>query len=159
MIMTYTEKVLPIIKEAGIELRKFYGKPGEVKNKGGGAYDVVTELDTKTEKFLAESLRKIYPTIDFAGEEFGGSKTRERFWLADPIDGTAHFVRGNLFCTSMIALIENGKTVFSVVYDFINDRMYYAEKGQGAKMDGEPIHVSHRTLKDAYLSHEINLEK
>jgi myo-inositol-1(or 4)-monophosphatase len=153
----YSEKVLPIIKEAGLAILPFYGNAPVTKNKGDGAYDVVTELDTKTEKFLAERLRKIYPDIEFAGEEFGGKKTAERFWLADPIDGTAHFVRGMPFCTTMIALIENGKAVFSVIYDFVNDKMYYAEKGRGAKMNGEAIHVSNRPLKDAYLAKEINV--
>ena len=103
-------------------------------------------------------MRKIYPRIDFAGEEFGGSKTAERFWLVDPIDGTTHFVRGIPFCTTMIALIENGGPVFSAVYDFVNDRMYYAEKGHGAKMNGEAIHVSDRPLSNAYLAREINYD-
>lgn len=154
----YTEKVLPIVKEAGLELKKFYGNAGQVKNKGGGASDVVTELDTKTEKFLAEKLRKIYPDIDFFGEEFGGNKNAERFWIVDPIDGTAHFIRGMPFCTTMIALIENGKPVFSAIYDFVNDKIYYAEKGEGAKMNGEKIFVSKRPLKEAYLSREMNIE-
>ena len=36
--------------------------------------------------------------------------------------------------------------------------MYYAEKGEGAKMNGEAIYVSSRPLKDAYLACEINLD-
>ena len=124
----YSEKVLPIIKEAGVELRKFYGNAGSVKYKSAGERNAVTELDTKTETFLAEKLRKIYPTIDFASEEFGGDKTVERFWLADPIDGTAHFIRGMPFCTTMLALIENGKTVFSAIYDFVNDKIDLFQK-------------------------------
>ncbi|HEY9584463.1 MAG TPA: inositol monophosphatase [Candidatus Paceibacterota bacterium] len=155
--MSYTDKILPIVKEAGIELRQFWGNPGEVKTKGGGAQDVVTELDRKTELFLAEQFRKIYPDIEFFGEEFGGNKTCERFWLVDPIDGTAHFVRGMPFCTTMVALIESGKVVFSAIYDFVNDKMYSAEKGQGAKMNGTPIHVSNRSLNEAYLTREINV--
>lgn len=156
--MTYTEKVLPIIKEAGVELKKYFGKPGEVKNKGGGPADVVTELDKKTEQFLAEKFHKLYPDIDFFGEEFGGNKDSEKLWVVDPIDGTAHFIRGMPFCTTMVALVENGKPVFSAIYDFVNDKMYYAEKGQGAKLNGEVIHVSNRPLAEAYLAREINID-
>ena len=155
--MSYTNKVVPILKEAGRELAAGFGKAKVERQKSGRAVDVVTKLDESTEKFIYQQLKKLYPEIGFWGEEFGGNKKQKKFWLLDPIDGTAHFVRGVPFCTTMLALVENGQVVFSAINDFLRDDFYSAEKGSGAKKNGRPIHVSKRALKDAYFSHEINL--
>lgn len=128
-------------------------------NKGNGAHDVVTEIDHAIEKMLAEELAKIDPGSAFVGEEFGGDRSAERFYLCDPIDGTSHFVRGLPYCTTMLAKIERGEVVFSLIYDFVNDVMYRAEKGKGATANGVSIHVSDRSIEDAYVSWETHLDK
>lgn len=157
--MTYVKKVLPIIRSAGKELLKYYGKIKISGQKGKLAHTVITKLDLKTEKYLASNLRKIYPAIDFFGEEFGGRKNTQRFWLVDPIDGTAHFARGIPFCTTMIALVDSGKVVFSAINNFVTGETFYAEAGHGAMLNNKSIHVSNRRLVDGYLTFEINLEK
>ncbi len=157
--MTYAKKVLPIIKSAGKELLKYYGKINISSQKGKLAHSIVTKLDLKTEKYLATNLRKAYPTIDFFGEEFGGNKNAKKFWLVDPIDGTAHFARGIPFCTTMIALIDSGKVVFSAINNFATGELFHAELGQGAKLNNKPTHVSDRQLVDGYLTYEINFDK
>ncbi len=155
----YADKVIPIIKEAGKELAGFFGNVEVLNQKDGSPVNVVTELDLKIEKYLAENLNKIYPSIEFFGEEFGGKENAERYWLADPIDGTAHFLRGIPFCTLMLALVESGKVVFSAIHNIASGETFWAEKGQGAKKDGKAIHVSSRPLSSAYLTFEINLDK
>jgi myo-inositol-1(or 4)-monophosphatase len=155
----YADKVVPVLKEAGRELKKYFGRVEAIKNKGHGAANVLTELDLKTERFIRDNLKRIYPSIDFYGEEFGGNDRAERHWLVDPIDGTAHFIRGIPFCTTMIALVESEKVVFAAINDFVNGNTYYAEEGLGAKMDVMTIHVSDRPLPDAYLTYEMNMEK
>lgn len=155
----YTDKVIPIIKEVGRELAGYFDKVEILNQKGGSPYSVVTELDLKTEKYLAESLKKAYPSIEFFGEEFGGNDKAERHWLVDPIDGTAHFLRGMPFCTVMLALVESGEIVFSVIHNIATGETFCAEKGQGAKKDGKRIHVSDRPLASAYMTFEMNLDK
>ena len=136
----------------------FWGNAGKTTSKSASPVDCVTELDTAVELFMTSKLKELYPDIGFVGEEYGGDRTQSRYWLMDPIDGTAHFVRGLPFCTSMLALIEDGQVTFSVIYDFINDVMYWAQKGQGAFKDDVRLHVSNRTLQEAYYSAEINLK-
>src|SRR4029078_7839963 len=83
----------------------------------------------------------------------------ERLWLVDPIDGTAHFIRGLPFCTTMLALIEDVTVTFSAIYDFVNDIMYYAERGRGSYQDGKRIRVSGRPLADSYIGWETHIDK
>ena len=40
----------------------------------------------------------------------------ELFWLVDPLDGTVEFIKGNNEFTVNIALMENNRSVASVVY-------------------------------------------
>lgn len=146
-----------IAQLAGDTLIKHYGNVEISHIKSDLAADVVTKLDTDIEMFIADALEKHDASIGFRGEEFGERKNSNKYWLVDPIDGTAHFVRGIPYCTRMIALIDNGEVVLSVIYNFVTKELFEAEKGKGTKLNGKTIHVSNRTLKDAYLSVESNL--
>jgi myo-inositol-1(or 4)-monophosphatase len=132
----YYLSIAPIIEEAGIKLRKGFGKTEAIAFKSDAHASAVTELDRSTEQFLAERLHKLYPEIEFFGEESGGNDKASQFWLVDPIDGTGNFIRGLPFCTTMIALIQEGQPVFSVIYNFMTKEIYSAEKGKGATLNG-----------------------
>lgn len=121
-------------------------------------HDSVTELDFSVERFLKKELALAYPDIPFVGEETGGARDADRFWLADPIDGTDHFIRGLPFCTTMLALIENESVVFSVIYDFVNDIIYRAERGKGAYANDRPIRVNSRPLAGSRITVDALLD-
>ncbi len=157
--MQYRDSVLPILRGLRPRLMENWGKSPVVNNKGGGAADVVTALDIEVEKTTREALAKIYPDITFVGEENGGDRSAARFWIMDPIDGTAHYVRGLPFCTSMIALIEDGRVNFAAIYDFVGDNVYWAERGAGAFCNDTRLHVSDRDLGSAYFAWETHIEK
>lgn len=155
---TYSKTILPIIRRVREMLLPHYGKVSFQDKLSGRIQDAVTTLDLRVEEFLKSEFARLHPDIAFVGEETGGNRSVTRFWLVDPIDGTTHFIRGMPFCTTMVALIEDGKTVFSAIYDFIADRMYSAEKGGGAFVNGEPLRVSNRPLARAYLAWETHLD-
>jgi len=148
------------VVEAGHELKPYYGNVESLsKGDGDSVGGVVTELDRKTEQFLAIELGKFSSDIGFRGEEFGVQSEADTTWLVDPIDGTAHFIRGLPFCTTMVALIENGTVVMSVIHDFVHDDTYWAIRGKGAYRNDEKISVSQRTLGQSLISFETHLEK
>ena len=142
------------------KVKPYFGNV-ETLNKGDGSSigGVVTELDREAEQYLAQELGKFSLDIGFIGEEFGVQSDKSTTWLVDPIDGTAHFIRGLPFCTTMVTLIENGTVVMSVIHDFIRDDTYWAIRGKGAFCNDVPIHVSDRTLKQGLVSFETRLEK
>ena len=156
-VAAYTTRLTPILRQVRSMLMPYYGNVADWWNKEASPADVVTDLDIRVETFLADALHDAYPSIGFVGEETGGDRSAERFWLVDPIDGTAHFIRGLPFCTTMIALIEAGEVVVAAIYDFLNDQVYRAEKGRGAWCDNRPIQVSQRRLTEAYLCWESHL--
>lgn len=153
-----TERALSItqaaVAVAGDELRQYYGDvETEIKGSGDGAAGVVTELDRKIERNLARALGAFDSGIGIRGEEFGG-ETRDTTWLVDPIDGTAHFIRGLPFCTTMVALVEENEVVMSVIHDIANNDTYWATKGHGAYRNGKEIKVSDRPLRQGFISYE-----
>ncbi len=155
---SYSEVIIPILKEVKDMVLPFYGLVEKVEHKDDSGFNVVTELDRKVETFLAEIFHTEYPDIGFFGEEFGGDKAVDRFWIVDPIDSTANFIRGNPFCTTMVALVEEGTVIFSMIYDFVRDEIYVAERGKGATKDGKQISVSKRPLREAFMGYEIKID-
>ncbi len=152
--MNYIETVGPCLRDMRELMVSNWGKAEAIHQKDDSAWSIVTAIDIEVEKRMSLALAKKFSDIAFVGEEAGGDRNAEKFWLMDPIDGTMHYSRGMPFCTSMIALIENGHVTFSVIYDFLNDKMYHAQKGKGAFCNEEPIHVSTRDMKNALVALE-----
>ena len=111
----------------------------------------VTVYDVKVEETLKACLSEAFPEIGFTGEETGAHGSSGLYWLVDPIDGTSSFIRGLPFSTNMAALVQDGQVIAAVIYDFVNDVMYTALKGEGAFKDGQPIHVKERPAGDHFV--------
>ena len=54
--MNYSDIVFPILKEAGNELMKYFGKAEVSGQKTDSPADVVTDLDRKTEAVLCQTI-------------------------------------------------------------------------------------------------------
>lgn len=107
-------------------------------NKADGS--VVTELDEEIERAVQAEIRAKFPDIPVYGEETGyGDTGATTFWLIDPIDGTKSFIDGTLTFTNMAAMIHNGETVASIIYNPTEDAMYTAFRGEGAFKNGEML--------------------
>ena len=106
----------------------------------------VTEMDVLVEDTLRDQLAAFDSGVGFSGEETGADYEQKTFWLVDPIDGTEAFMRGLPFASNMVALIDNGRPVMGIVYNFSLDEFYFATKGGGAFCNGHPIRVSTREL-------------
>lgn len=68
----------------------------------------------------------------------------ESYWLCDTMDGAIQYLQQIAGWTINLVLIENGEPTFSIIYDPLADECFYAEKHQGAYMNGQPIAVSQK---------------
>lgn len=152
----FFSSVAPILRKTRTLLLPAHGQVSCTR-KSHDAHDVVTDLDTQIEDLLKTDLKVCFPDIAFVGEEMGGNRSAKRKWLCDPIDGTGHLVRGTPFCTVMLALIEDEVVIFSAIYDFIEDRIYHAQRGMGAYCENQRLSVSTRNLANGYLGWETRL--
>lgn len=115
---------------------------GNVEHTSKPDFSPVTIYDVKVEEALKTKLAESFPGMGFEGEETGTSGDRTTYWLVDPIDGTSSFIRGLPFSTNMAALVHEEVVVAAVIYDFVNDNVYTAVKGEGAFKNGQPIHLN-----------------
>ena len=138
---------ISLIREAGAIVRTFYDVPPTIRWKD--PTEPVTEADNAADAFLARELRKAFPEDGLLTEESMDDLSRlekERVWIVDPLDGTAEFIaRNGEFCI-MVGLVCKGKPILGVVYQPIDDVLYFAEQGKGAFVmefgDQYPLRVS-----------------
>lgn len=104
--------------------------------------DFVTEMDERCEAMIRQALLTRFPEDEFFGEESGGASQSSGRWIVDPIDGTQSFMRGHHgYCIS-IAYEHEGKLVLGCIYAPDFDELFLAIRGEGATLNGKPIHVS-----------------
>lgn len=108
----------------------------------------LTKADTEINDLVINHVRRISNYVDIIGEE--ASDRRESPWqiMCDPVDGTFPYTWGMPVSTFMIGLMHNRKPVMGVIYDPFTDRLYSAELGKGAWMNGAPLRVNSATLQD-----------
>ncbi len=130
-----------IAREAGALLMEYFRQRVQIEYKGD--VDLVTVADRKSEALILERIRARWPSHDVLAEEGGrvdhGSDYR---WYVDPLDGTTNFAHGfPVFCVSL-ALEHKGQRVAGVLYDPTRDELFAAERGGGAYLNQQRIHVS-----------------
>ena len=130
-----------IAREAGALLMGYFHRRVKVEYKGD--VDLVTEADRASEALITKRIRERWPGHNILGEE--GTRTEqgsEYRWYVDPLDGTTNFAHGfSVFCVSL-ALEQKDERVAAVIFDPTREEMFTAEKGGGAFLNGQPIHVS-----------------
>src|SRR6478735_4031062 len=113
----------------------------------------VTEADHAVEEAIRERLASERPGDGMLGEEFGVTGGTSRRWIVDPIDGTRNYSRGIPVWATLIALEEDGVIRLGVVSAPALGRRWWAERGAGAFVNGDPIQVSRvGEVEDAVLS-------
>lgn len=118
-------------RKAGEAIMEVYAQPFEVYTKDDDS--PVTQADLRASRIIKEVLE---PTgLPFVSEEdlpadrsgFG------RYWLVDPLDGTAEFVKRNGEFTVNIALIEERRPVLGVIYAPVTGGLWAAGKNGVAR--------------------------
>lgn len=124
----------------------------QVRHKG--PTDLVTEIDHQAQALIASTLGEAFPSYGLLGEEGGEIIVSDGpRWIVDPLDGTVNYIRAYPFFAVSIALERDGGLVVGVVYNPVLDELFVAEKGKGATLNGNPIHVSAATrLEESVLA-------
>jgi myo-inositol-1(or 4)-monophosphatase len=135
------EAAIEISLAAGNLLRYHFGRRIAYDLKS--EFDLVTEADRASEKLVVERLRQYFPLHSITAEEGGGRESGSEYrWYVDPLDGTTNFAHGYPVWSVTLALEKAGELVAGVVFDPNRDELFACEKGSGAFLNGERIHVS-----------------
>ena len=134
-------------REAGRAIMEVYAQPFEVYTKDDAS--PVTQADLRAINIIKEMLRGT--GLPFVSEEdlppdrsgFG------RYWLVDPLDGTAEFVKRNGEFTVNIALIENKRPVLGVIYAPVTGQLWVAPRHCEEERRSNPLVESNGLLRCA----------
>jgi myo-inositol-1(or 4)-monophosphatase len=128
--------------EAGArELERFFNGDFLITNKEG-INNPVTEADHAAEKAIIGVIQQQYPDHFILSEEEGSVPTHSEYkWIIDPIDGTINFANGIPVCCVSIAVEYRGEIILGAVYNPFMKEFFFAEKGQGAQLNGKKIQV------------------
>lgn len=137
----FLKTAIEAAQAAQLVIDKYYAGEFEVEIKPDQS--PVTIADVETEETIKRIILNAFPDHGFFGEETGKvNEDADYNWLIDPIDGTKSFVRGYPFFSTQIALMYKGELIVGVSNAPGFKEMAYAEKGQGAWLNGEKIQVS-----------------
>ncbi|XP_033989570.1 inositol monophosphatase 1-like [Trematomus bernacchii] len=137
---------ISIAKQASETVLEAFLLQKEVQLKSSPA-DLVTETDQRVERILISAIRARFPLHRFIGEESVAAGepcvlTDEPTWIIDPIDGTVNFVHRFPFVAISIAFTVNKQTEFGIVYSCVEDKLFHAQRGRGAFLNGEKLQAS-----------------
>jgi len=145
-----------IAREAGALLLDYFHQKLKIEYKGDA--DLVTAADRASEKLIRERVAQQFPSHDVLGEEQGlNDRGSEYRWYVDPLDGTTNFAHGYPVFAVSLGLerrtADSAQRVAAAVYDPTRNELFTAEKGRGARLNGQPIEVSQTAnLKECLVS-------
>ena len=115
-----------------------------------GDINLVTEMDTRSERAIVEILRSAFPGHGIVAEEETDTRNASGLtWIIDPLDGTTNYAHGYPCFSVSIALEQEGEVIIGVVYDPMRGELFTARKGEGACLNGRKIQVSSPTATAA----------
>lgn len=133
----YMSDIAMVAEKAGNKILDIYSRMQEYNVKKKNDNTPLTEADILSHQIVMEGLKDITPDLPVLSEEgntisYEKRKQWRKYWLVDPLDGTKEFIAKNSEFTINIALIENHKPVFGLIYVPVKQLYYFAASGEGA---------------------------
>jgi 3'(2'), 5'-bisphosphate nucleotidase len=119
--------------KAGLEIMKVY-ENGDFQVELKDDHSPVTLADKSANTIINGFLNPTrIPIISEENDEIAFSEREKwnRCWIVDPLDGTKEFIKKSGEFTVNIALIENNKPVFGVIYIPVSRSLYFGDVKAG----------------------------
>ncbi|WP_066612289.1 inositol monophosphatase family protein [Crenobacter luteus] len=155
------DQVIRVVRDvAQTEVMPRFLRVGKNRKEDGSLF---TEADLASQAALERLLPTILPH-PVLGEEMSAAEqqalwdaNRDGLWVVDPIDGTTNFVNGLPYFAISVALIVAGRAEVGVVYNPASGEMFYAQRGQGAHLNGMalPLKKAANPMGDAIAAVDL----
>ena len=139
--------MIDIAKEAafaaGKILKENYGRLAASAVRQKAANDFISFVDEQSEETIISIIKEAYPDHSFLAEESGLQEYDKSYqWIIDPLDGTTNYIHQIPVFAVSIGLKYQDELILGVIYNPVSDEMFWAEKGQGAFLNDNPIQVT-----------------
>jgi len=135
-------------EKAGVLLKSNFRGVSEIKHKS--AKHLVSNRDIQCEKIILDEVEKNFPDHNILSEEVGEIPHESDYtWFIDPLDGTHNFLYGMPLYGVSIGVAYKGEPKVGVLHFPERGETLTAVAGEGAKVNGEKLTASNRTLDAA----------
>lgn len=144
------QTLLQAVRSGGAELLHHNPDGDDVIPKTSQA-NVLTSADLASQRAIVRVIQEYFPGDQIVSEEMDEETVRQldpgvvasfTGWVADPLDGTNSFRFGERESCVSLAYIESGKQLMGAVLNPFTSELFYAERGHGAFLNDQPIHVA-----------------
>jgi len=167
IIQDYLSLAMEVAREAGDFAHRAQVSELQITTKTN-EMDIVTQIDSRNEQKIRDTVLARYPDHVFLGEELGASdgqagsaapqqagstapRVAQSFqpatvrWIIDPIDGTVNFAHGlPIWCVS-VGVEVKGIIECGVIYNPNLNELFSVRRGHGAYLNGKRISVSKKS--------------
>lgn len=129
-----------IVRIAGKQLMRLRNE-GMIEGKWEGT-QFKAKADILMHNLIVNLLTELDSTIPIVSEEdttVFSALENDRYWIVDPIDGTASFVHGYSGFVTQIGLMVNSEPYMAAIYAPALELLYLAERGRGAFLNNEKL--------------------
>lgn len=113
---------------------------------------MVSDADRDAERLIRELLASERPDDGLLGEEGSDVESSNgRRWVVDPLDGTTNYLYRFPAWVVSVALEDADGIAAGAVFDPLRGETFTAQRGGGARLDGQPIAVSGAERLDSAL--------
>lgn len=148
----YEQQMIELVKKAG-ELMTSHDVNLQVMAKGRANF--VTQMDIAVQEYIRKGLQNIDSKVTLLAEEQDNGQVdpAKAYWILDPIDGTQNYIRHMGLSAIGLAYYAKGALQTGIVYNPFTKELFHAVRGQGAFLNGRPIHVTTtETLADSLVA-------
>ena len=141
--MKERELIGSLARKAGDTLMKHFRQDWALLKERSTAKEAATKYDKEVDRLIVEEIKRHYPHHSLLTEESGFLKgDPDWLWIVDSLDGTGNFANFNPFFSVCLALMHKNELLHGAIYAPAIDEFYFAERGQGAYLNGVKIQVS-----------------
>lgn len=141
--MKEKELIESLARKSGDTLMKNFRQDWSLLKKRSPAKEATTIYDKEVDRLIIEEIKRYYPRHSLLTEESGFLQgDPDWLWIVDSLDGTGDFADFNPFFSVCLALMHQSELLLGVIYAPAINEFYFAEKGQGAYLNGVKIQVS-----------------
>ena len=129
-----TKIAIDAAQSAAEAVVKIYNKDFTVSHKENNEPITAADLESNKiiEKYMAQSE---FPILSEESSDIKEKRLEsKKVWIVDPLDGTTDFVNKTGEFTIMISLVEKNKPVLGVISHPTENKLFVAQKDQGAYM-------------------------
>ncbi len=141
--MKEKELIESLARKAGDTLMNSFRRDWALLKERSTAKEAATKYDKEVDTLIVEEIRRHYSRHSLLTEESGFLQgDPDWLWIVDSLDGTGNFANFNPLFSVCIALMHQSELLLGLIHAPAIDEFYFAEKGQGAYLNGVKIQVS-----------------